>query len=67
MELNGNVVSSTNDLMTGLEGFSEGDTVKVTVWRPAEVTDASTGNISRDGEYVENIEVSLAVLDGVAQ
>ena len=67
VELNGNVVSSTNDLMTGLEGFSEGDTVKVTVWRPAEVTDASTGNISRDGEYVENIEVSLAVLDGVAQ
>ena len=67
VELNGEVVSNTSDLMAGLEAFKEGDTVKVTVWRPDEVEDASQGMIGRDGQYIENIEVSLAMLDGVAQ
>ena len=67
VELNGEVVSSTNDLMAGLDAFKEGDTVTVTVWRPDTVEDAEKGSISRDGNYIENIEVSLAMLDGVAQ
>ncbi len=67
VELNGNVVSSTTDLMNGLEAFKEGDTVTVTVWRPQEVTDAENGRISREGDYVENLEVTLAMLDGIAQ
>ena len=67
VELNGEVISNTSDLMAGLEAFKEGDTVKVTVWRPDEVEDASQGMVSRDGQYIENIEVSLAMLDGIAQ
>ena len=67
VELNGQVIASTSDLMNALEAFREGDTVTVTVWRPAEVQDAEQGYISYDGEYVENIEVSLAMLDNIAQ
>ena len=67
MELNGEVISNMNDMMAGLEAFREGDTVKVTVWRPDEVEDASQGMISREGKYIENIEVGLAMLDGIAQ
>ena len=67
VELNGEVISNMNDMMAGLEAFREGDTVKVTVWRPDEVEDASQGMISREGKYIENIEVGLAMLDGIAQ
>jgi len=41
--------------------------VKVTVWRPTTVNDAENVDISIGGDYVENIEVALAMLDGVAQ
>ncbi len=67
VELNGEVIASADDLMKGLDAFGEGDTVKVTVWRPDEVEDAADGRISRDGSYVENIEVGLAMLDNTAQ
>ena len=67
VELNGEVVASTSDLMSGLEAFKEGDTVTVTVWRPDEVQDAENGMISYSGSYVENIEVGLAMLDHIAQ
>ncbi len=63
VEMNGNVLSSSDDLMNGLEGTNEGDTVKVTVWRPAQVGDAKRMEISTEGQYVENIEVKLAVLE----
>ena len=67
VEVNGNVIASSSELMDALEGSKEGDTVTVTVWRPAEVRDAEHASISTDGEYVENIEVGLAMLDNVAQ
>ena len=67
VELNGEVITSSDELMKGLDAFGEGDTVKVTVWRPDEVENAENGQISRDGSYVENIEVGLAMLDNVAQ
>jgi len=67
VEMNGEVVTSNDDLMNGLDAFKEGDTVKVTVWRPAEVGNPENYEISRQGEYVENIEVGLAMLDNVAQ
>ena len=65
VELNGEVISSTEALMNGLEAFQEGDTVKVTLWRPAEVYDAEYGQISREGDYIENVEVGLAMLDSI--
>ena len=65
VELNGEVISNTSDLMNGLEGLQEGDTVTVTVWRPDEVEDAQNGAISYAGQYIENIEVSLAILDNM--
>ena len=67
VEMNGEVVTSNDDLMNGLDAFKEGDTVKVTVWRPEEVGNAENFEISRQGDYVENIEVGLAMLDNVAQ
>ncbi len=67
VELNGQVMNNTSDLINALDAFGEGDTVKLTVFRPAEVNDADNADISTEGEYVENIEVSLAMLDAVAQ
>lgn len=67
VEINGQVVGSTTDLMGGMEDMKEGDTVTLTVWRPNEVYSAENGMISSAGEYIENIQVGLALLDGVAQ
>ena len=67
VEMNGEVITNNDELMNGLEAFKEGDTVKVTVWRPEEVGNAENFEISRQGDYVENIEVGLAMLDNVAQ
>ena len=67
VEMNGEVISSTEDMMEHLDVFKAGDTVTLTVWRPDEVTDAEQGRISRNGDYKENIEVSLAMLDNVPQ
>jgi serine protease Do len=67
VELNGEVISSSSDLMNGLEPFKDGDTVTVTVWRPDVVEDAEKGRISYAGNYVENIQVTLKVLDNIAQ
>ena len=67
VEVNGEVISSSDDLMKALEPFQAGDTIKVTGWRPDEVGDASKLDISLEGKYVENIEVGLALLDNVAQ
>ena len=67
VEVNGEVISSSDDLMNALEPFGVGDTLKVTVWRPTEVNDAENYDISLEGSYVENIEVGLAMLDNVIQ
>ena len=67
VELNGQVISSSDDLMNALEPYGVGDTLKVTVWRPTEVNDAANYDISLEGSYIENIEVGLAMLDNVIQ
>ena len=67
VEINGQVVSSTTDLMGGMENMKEGDTVTLTVWRPDEVYSAENGMVSSNGQYKENIQVGLALLDGVVQ
>ncbi len=63
VEINGNVIGSTEDLMAQLEGTNAGDVMKVTVWRPDTVEDAEKINISYKGDYIENIEVTLEVLE----
>ena len=65
VELNGNVIASSSDMMKALEGSRAGDVVTVTVWRPDTVYDAARGNITYAGDYVENIQVTLAVLEEV--
>ena len=67
VEVNGNVIRNSSELMAALDPFKAGDTVTVTVWRPKTVNDAERGSISTDGDYVENITVELAMLDAVAQ
>ena len=67
VELNGEVISNSSELMEKLDAFREGDTVKLKVWRPDTVQDAEQLYISTDGQYVENIEVKLAILDNIAQ
>ena len=67
VELNGEVISSSDDLMKALEPFTVNDTLTVTVWRPTEVNDAEKYDISLEGSYVENIQVGLAMLDNVIQ
>ena len=39
----------------------------VKVWRPDVVEDATQGRISYAGDYVDDIKVTLKVLDNVAQ
>ena len=67
VEINGEVISGTEQMMSALDAFKAGDTIKVTVWRPTEVANAERAEISTDGEYIEDIEVGLAMLDNVAQ
>ena len=65
VEVNGTVIANTSELMNALDPFQEGDTVTLTVWRPDQVNDAENLDISMDGQYVENIQVSLAMLDSL--
>ena len=58
------VITSSNDMIAALEGTQAGDTVAVTVWRPATVIDAANGYIDAvNGQYVEDIQVTLAILE----
>ena len=63
MEVNGNVIGSNEDLMAQLEGTKAGDVMKVTIWRPDSVDDIENIGISYSGDYIENIEVTLEVLE----
>ena len=66
VEVNGTVVSSVSEEVEIVSQLKEGDEVAVKVFRPAKVTDASSGRISTDGEYVD-LTVVLAQLDAVNQ
>ena len=65
--LNDEATADTNALMNAMEPFSAGDTVKITVWRPTDVSDAENGMITATGNYIEGLEVTLAMLDNVNQ
>ena len=63
VEINGNVIGSSEDMMAQLEGTKAGDVMKITVWRPDSVDDVENIRISYSGDYIENIEVTLEVLE----
>ena len=67
VELNGQLITTSSELMNGLDPYNDGDTVTVKVWRPDVVEDATQGRISYAGDYVDDIKVTLKVLDNVAQ
>ena len=66
VEVNGKVVSSVTEEVEIVSQLKEGDEVAVKVFRPAKVTDAASGRISTDGEYID-LTVTLAQLDAVNQ
>lgn len=61
VEMNGEVIKNVSEEAAILESLKEGDTVKLVVFRSSRV-DASTGQISTDGEYLE-LRVKLSVLE----
>ena len=63
MDINGDVISTSDQMIAALEGTNAGDVITVTVWRPATVYDASQGSFSYEGDYVENIQVTLQILE----
>ena len=63
VEINGSVIASSEDMMNALEGTLAGDEITVTVWRPDTVYDAERGSFTYSGKYVENIHVTLAILE----
>ena len=63
VELNGNVIATSDAMIAALEDTKAGDVITVTVWRPDTVYDAERGSFSYDGQYVENIQVTLAILE----
>ena len=63
VEINGEVVASSDDMIKALEDTKAGDVITVTVWRPDTVYDAEKGSFTYAGKYVENIEVTLAILE----
>ena len=67
VEINGEVIASSDELMSALDAYQEGDVLNVKVWRPETVESAEQGRISYAGEYVDNIQVTLKVLDNIAQ
>ena len=66
VEVNGTVVSSVSEEVEIVSQLKEGDEVAVKVFRPEKVTDAASGRISTDGEYID-LTVTLAMLDAVNQ
>ncbi len=66
VEVNGQVVASVSEEVEIVSKLNEGDEVAVKVFRPSVVTDAQSGRISTDGEYMD-LTITLAMLDAVNQ
>ena len=66
VEVNGEIIASVDDEVAVMSDMKEGDEISVKVFRPDEVTDASSGRISPEGEYID-LKVKLAMLDPVNQ
>ena len=62
VEVNGQVISSYNELTEIIFQLKEGDEMALKVFRPDRVTDAASGMISTDGEYID-VKVVLAIVD----
>ena len=65
VELNGQVITSTEEEMDIVGKLKEGDEVSVKVFRPAELTEEGMP-ATRDGEYVD-LKVTLAMIDPISQ
>ena len=66
VEVNGEVITSVNEEVAIVSELKEGDEVAVKVFRPETVTDATSGRISSEGEYVD-LKVVLAMIDPINQ
>ena len=66
VEANDQVITSVSEMQAIIAEMNEGDTIRLKVFRPAEVISAADGNISTEGDYVD-VEVTLAIVDAVAQ
>ena len=66
VEVNGQVVSSVSDEVAIVSQLKENDEVAVKVFRPETVTDAESGRISSEGEYLD-LKVVLAMIDQISQ
>ena len=67
VEADGQVIADTETLTGMLKGHNDGDIVTLTVWRSKEVRDAENYDFEFEGDYVENIQVQLEIVDVVAQ
>ena len=65
VELNGQVITSTEEEMDIVGKLKEGDEVSVKVFRPAELTEEGMP-ATRNGEYVD-LKVTLAMIDPISQ
>ena len=66
VEINGNVISGSDDMIKSLEGTNAGDKISVTVWRSDEMRNVETGDFSVEGDYIYNIEVTLEILEQIS-
>lgn len=64
VEIEGTVINNSSQLVKVLEGYKEGDTVKVKVFRVAGTDDVSSLNKIGDSQYID-LEATLAVLSNV--
>ena len=67
VEMDGQVITDVETLKGMVAEHNDGDIVTLIVWRPKEVRDVENGDFDWEGDYVENIQVQLEIVDVVAQ
>ena len=63
VDFNDHVIASSDDLIKEMKGRKDGEVVTVKVWRPREVYNAERGSFSYEGSYVQDIQVTLEILE----
>ncbi|MBQ8200913.1 MAG: trypsin-like peptidase domain-containing protein [Clostridia bacterium] len=66
VDVDGTVITSTSQLQSVISGHKAGDTLQIKVYRAPGILNISGNDNAPDGEYVD-LEVTLAVIDGVKQ
>ena len=66
VEVNGTIITSTSQLQNEISKYAAGDTLKIKVYRAPGILDITGNQNAPDGEYVD-LEVTLAVIDGIKQ